>query len=67
MKEKKEEYLEKHGKGDNRIKKGSEDKVKQNLKSQDTLKSVLMSNCAFSEDMAHSVCDDTKKKMDKDF
>ena len=48
--------------------KGKKDKPKQQLKLEDSLKSVLMTNYAFSEEMAESICDDTKKKMDnKDF
>ena len=37
---------------------------KQELKLQDSLKAVLMTNYAFSEDMADSICDDTRKKID---
>ena len=48
--------------------KGKSEKPSQQLKLKDTLKSVLMTNYAFSEEMADSICDDTKKKMDgKDF
>ena len=51
-----------------KYRKGKKDHPKQELKLQDSLKAVLMTNYAFSEDMADSICQDTQKNMEgKDF
>ena len=46
-----------------KYRKGKNGQPKQELKLKDSLKAVLMTNYAFSEDMVDSICHDTQKNM----